>query len=90
MLVFDRPLPVGKTGNYILRVDAAWLGSESVTGATVTVPNGAATVGLTTTAGTDVQVFLTGVTAGRHKVHFEYETPTRSGCLTVYVEIVNC
>lgn len=90
MLVFDRPLPVGKTGNYILRVDAAWLGSESVTSATVTVPSGGATVGIVTTATTDVQAFLTGVTAGRHKVHFEYATPTRSGCLAVYVEVVTC
>lgn len=90
MLVFDRPLPVGKTGNYILRVDAAWLGSESVTSATVTVPSGGATVGLITTAGTDAQVFLTGVTVGRHKVHFDYATPTRSGCVTTYVEVVNC
>lgn len=88
--LYQKPLPVGKTGNYTLTVDSGWLGEESLISQTVTIASGGATVGITTSSGNVIQTFLTGVEVGRHEVEFEWATATRSDCITVYLDVVEC
>lgn len=88
--LFQRPLPVGKTGKYTFTPDQTWLGDALITNPSVTVDTGV-TVNLTLTDGKLIEVSLTGVSTGRSAVHFEYETNDgQSGCYTGYVTVVEC
>ena len=88
--LFEKPLPVGKTGNYTVTVDSGWLGQETISGQTVTVEGGGASVGTVTSANGVIQAFLTGVEVGRHEVEFDWQTATRSDCITTYIDVVEC
>ena len=88
--LYEKPLPVGKTGNYTLTVDSAWLDGEPITSQSATVDSGGATVGITVADGNVIQTYLTGVTVGRHEVEFQWATATRSDCLSVFVDVVEC
>lgn len=89
MEIYQKPLPVGKTGNYTITVSPRWLGEEVITGFTVTVDSGV-TKSLETFDNNILQTYLTGVTEGLHKIHFEWTTATRSDCSTVAVRVVSC
>lgn len=88
--LYAKPLPVGKTGNYTLTIDGGWLGQETITSQTITTDTDEITVGLDSSANNVIQVYLTGVSVGRHEVHFEWTTATRSDCTTCYVDVVEC
>lgn len=88
--LYEKPLPVGKTGNYTLTVDSGWLGGDSITSVSASVPSGGATVTLPTSSGNVLQAFFEGVTVGRHEVEWEWATATRSDCYTVILDVVEC
>lgn len=85
---YEKPLPVGKTGNYTLTLDSGWLGNETITSVTATCDD--ATVTLPTSNGNVLQAFFEGVNAGTSEVHWEWATATRSDCYTVVINIVEC
>lgn len=87
--LYDKPLPVGKTGNYTLTVDSGWLNGETISSVNVTADSGV-TITLPTPNGNVLQAFFEGVTVGRHAVEWEWSTATRSDCYTVYLSVVEC
>lgn len=90
--LWRRPLPVGKTGRYTYTEDAEWLGNATISGAglTATADSGV-TVDLAVTDGAQIEVTLTGVTVGRHKVHMSYAiSDGRSHCATGVIDVVEC
>ena len=86
--LYEKPLPVGKVGNYTLTVDKGWLGSESITSVNVTCDG--ATVTLPTFSGNVLQAYFTAQIGGRISVHWEWSTATRSDCFTTYINGVTC
>lgn len=86
--LYEKPLPVGKVGNYTYTIDGGWLGAESITSVNVTC-NGAS-VTLPTSSGNVLQAYFEGLTVGRHEVHWEWATATRSDCDTGVLTIVEC
>ena len=86
--LYEKPLPVGKVGNYTYTIDSGWLDGESVTSLTITCDG--ATVTLPTSSGNVLQAYFEGVTVGRHEVHWEWTTATRSDCDTGILTIVEC
>ena len=86
--LYQKPLPVGKTGNYTLTLDSGWLGAETITNVNVTCDG--ATVTLPTSNGNVLQAFFEGDTRGRAEVHWEWATATRSDCYTATLDIVEC
>lgn len=86
--LYEKPLPVGKVGNYTYTIDSGWLGAESITSVNATC--GGATVTLPTSAGNVLQAYFEGVTTGRHEVHWSWTTATRSDCDTGVLTIVEC
>ena len=88
--LYQKPLPVGKTGNYTLTVDSGWLNGETISSVSATVDSGGATVTLPTSNGNVLQAFFEGATVGRHKVEWEWATATRSDCYSTYLEVVEC
>jgi hypothetical protein len=89
--LFSRPLPIGKTVFYTFSERLEWLDGGQIIGPTVKVQDNAATVGVVTTDGKVIQVELTGVTAGRFEVHFNYSVNNgQSYCYSGFVDIVEC
>lgn len=86
--LYEKPLPVGKVGNYTLTLNSGWLSQEAITSVNVTCEG--ATITLPTFDGNVLQAFFEGVTKGRHKVHWEWATATRSDCYTGVLTIVEC
>lgn len=86
--LYEKPLPVGKVGNYTLTLDSGWLGAESITNVTVTCDG--ATITLPASNENVLQAFFKGNTKGRFAVHWEWSTATRSDCYTTYLNIVDC
>lgn len=86
--LYEKPLPVGKVGNYTYTIDSGWLGQESITSVNVTCDG--ATVALPTSIGNVLQAYFEGVTTGRHEVHWSWTTATRSDCDTGVLTIVEC
>lgn len=86
--LYEKPLPVGKVGNYTLTLDSGWLGDESIT--SVGVSCSGATVTLPTSNGSVLQAFFEGLSVGRHAAHWEWATQTRSDCVTTYVNVTEC
>lgn len=86
--LYEKPLPVGRVGNYTLTIDSGWLSQETITSVNVTCDG--ATVALPTSSGNVLQAFFEGVTVGRHEVHWSWSTPTRSDCATTVIQVVEC
>lgn len=86
--LYEKPLPVGKVGNYTLTLDSGWLGAETITSVNVTCAG--ATITLPTSSGNVLQAFFEGVTVGRFEVHWEWATATRSDCYTSVLNIIEC
>lgn len=84
----EKPLPLGKTGNYTLTVDKGWLGGETITSVNVTCSGAAVT--LPVADGNVLQAYFTAQTVGRMTVHWEWFTATRGDCYTTYIECINC
>lgn len=87
--VAQKPLPVGKTGNYTVTIDSGWLDSEPLTSENVTAATGM-TISSVTSSGNVIQFLATGTVAGRHEVHAEWATATRSDCYTFYIDVIEC
>lgn len=86
---FEKPLPVGKVGNYVLATSLDWLGSEVITFAECTSPT--LTINSISYVENYIQVLVTGTApTGLHKLHFSWNTYTRSDCFTTIVEVVDC
>jgi len=86
--LYEKPLPVGKVGNYTYTIDSGWLNGEPISGLTVTCEG--ATVTLPTSSDNVLQAYFEGVTIGRHEVHWSWQTATRSDCDTGVLTIVEC
>ena len=86
--LYQKPLPVGKIGNYTLTLDSGWLDGETIVSVNVTCPG--ATVTLPTSSGNVLQAFLEGVAAGRYEMHWEWATATRSDCYTTVIDVIEC
>jgi hypothetical protein len=86
--LYEKPLPIGKVGNYTLALDSGWLGAETITSVSVTCAG--ATITLPTSNGNVLQAFFEGDTVGRFEVEWEWATATRSDCYTTVLNIVEC
>lgn len=86
--LYEKPLPVGKVGNYTLTLDSGWLGAETITSVSVTCAG--ATITLPTSNGNVLQAFFEGDTVGRFEVEWEWATATRSDCYTTVLNIAEC
>lgn len=86
--LYEKPLPVGKVGNYTLTLDSGWMSQEAITSVNVTC--GGATVTLPTSSGNVLQAYFEGVTTGRHEVHWSWSTATRSDCYTAVLTVSEC
>ena len=87
--LYQKPLPVGKTGIYTLTLDPDWLADEVVTSFTATCSD--ATVSNLSSDGNVLQVYLQGVNKSRSEIHWSWSTSgLRSDCYTVYIDIVEC
>lgn len=90
--LYEKPLPVGKVGNYTYTVNPRWLGREKITEVTATCDG--ATVTLPTYKGNILQAYFEGVSTGKHEVHWSWKTATRSDCTggryRVYIDVVDC
>lgn len=85
---YDKPLPVGKIGNYTLTLDKGWLGEEALTSVNVTCEG--ANVTLPTSSGNVLQAYFEGVREGRIVVHWSWSTATRSDCYTTFIYGESC
>lgn len=91
MATVQKPLKVGKTDSYSLTVSSEWLGAETITGATATVDGAYVSDGIVTIVENVIYVFLTGVLAtSRTKIHFDYNTATRTDCDSFYLVVEDC
>lgn len=86
--LYEKPLPVGKVGNYTLTIDSGWLNGESITGVAVTCDG--ATVTLPTSSDNVLQAYFEGFEVGRFDVHWEWSTPTRSDCYKTVITVTEC
>ena len=86
--LYEKPLPAGKVGSYTLTLDDGWLGAESITSFDVTC-NGA-NVTLKTSSANVLQAYFEGLVKGRHEIHWEWSTETRSDCYTTVLDVIEC
>ena len=86
--LYEKPLPVGKVGNYTLTLDSGWLGEETITSVSVTCEG--VTITLPTSQGNVLQAYFEGVTVGRFEVKWEWATATRSDCYTAVLSVIEC
>lgn len=93
MLIFDKPLKVGKTDIYTVTVADEWLDNQQLNNATAVVDNaGVATVQPATLEGGNkvVSMSVTGVTEGFVTIDVNFSTVNRSDCVKVGLNVVDC
>jgi hypothetical protein len=71
---FDRNAKVGKIDRYEVKIDANWLGAETVSSCPVTASNANVTIGTVTISGNSVFFMVTGVAAGSVELRFDVVT----------------
>ena len=83
---FEKLLKVGKKERYTLGI-SSWLGSESLTSATVTACGSLLTINSSDYSGSTIGFFATGVTKGSSEVIVSYATATRSDSIKLTVVV---
>lgn len=83
---FEKLLKVGKKERYTLGV-SSWLGSESLTSATVVACGSLLTINSSDYSGSTIGFFATGVAKGSSEVIVSYETATRSDSIKLKVVV---
>lgn len=87
----EKPLHVGKTDVYSLTVSSGWLNGEVISSFTATTDATKITIGPTDIQDNVLLVYLTGVETQKNvEIHFNYNTPTRTDCESVYVTVEEC
>ena len=71
---FERNAKVGKVDRYEAKIDANWLGTETITSCPVTASNANVTIGTVTISGNSVFFMVTGVAAGSVELSFDVVT----------------
>jgi hypothetical protein len=71
---FERNAKVGKVDRYEAKIDANWLGTETITSCPVTASNTNVTIGTVTIVGSDIFFMVTGVAVGTVELTFDVVT----------------
>lgn len=84
---YEKLLKVGKTERYTLGI-SSWLGSESLTSATVVACGSFLTINSSDYSGYTIGFFATGAAKGVSEIIVNYSTATRSDSIKLYVVVV--
>ena len=93
MLIFDKPLKVGKTDIYTVTVAPEWLDNQELINATAVIDDTSiATTQPATLVGnnTIVSMLITGVSEGFVTIDVNFSTANRSDCVKVGLNVVDC
>lgn len=85
--VYSKELKVGKKERYTLGI-SSWLGSESLTSATVVACGSLLTINSSDYSGSTIGFFATGATKGASEVIVSYATATRSDSIKLTVVVI--
>ena len=86
-MTYDKQLKVGKTERYTLGI-SSWLGSESLTFATVTACGSLLTINSFDNSGSTIGFFATGLVKGASEIIVSYATATRSDSIKLTVVVI--
>lgn len=91
-VTIPRPLPAGAVDRYWIRLDLSWMAGATISAAVVTAEDsGVLTIGDTDISGSEIGFMVTGIAAGRSKIHIELTlSDGRSDCKSVVVIISTC
>lgn len=91
-VTIPRPLPAGSVDRYWIRLDLSWMAGATISAADVVSEDaGVLTIGSTDISGNEIGFMVTGVAAGRSKIHIEITlSDDRTDCKSVVAIISTC